>query len=332
MQNAVADHVGFRGALIPASDPDLARLREDMAVLVGDDVAGQGYLVAVSGGPDSMALLALTAAAFPRVEAATFDHQLRTESADEAAMVGDWCAQAGIAHAILRPEMPITGNIQSAARAARYRYLESHRAARKLDWIVTAHHADDQAETLLMRLNRSSGVGGMAGVRARNGAVLRPLLGWRRGELAAIVERLALPHVLDPSNGDARFDRVAMRQHLRDADWIDPRALARSAQALAQAEEALEWSVLQIARDHVRSSADGAMLVLDRTDLPREMLRRLLLHMITRIAPAAPPPRGETLDQALVQLFVGKKAMIGDLLLKGGRSWSICAAPPRKGV
>ena len=324
--------MGFRGALIPASDPDLARLRADIAALVGDDVAGQGYLVAVSGGPDSMALLALAAAAFPRVEAVTFDHQLRAESADEAAMVGDWCAQAGIVHTILRPDAPITGNIQSAARAARYRHLESHRAARKLDWIVTAHHADDQAETLLMRLNRSSGVGGLAGVRARNGNILRPLLGWRREELAAIVERLALPHVLDPSNDDARFDRVTMRQHLRDAGWIDPRALARSAQALAEAEEALQWSVLQIARDHVRFSADGPMLVLDRTDLPRETLRRLILHMIARIAPTAPPPRGETLDQALVQLFMGKKAMIGDLLLKGGRSWSIWAAPPRKGV
>src|SRR3546814_1335780 len=76
----------------------------------------------------------------------------------------------------------ISGSLQAAARAERYRLLEQWRESHALDHVVTAHHADDQLETMIMRLNRSSGVGGLAGVRARNGTVLRPLLSWRQEE------------------------------------------------------------------------------------------------------------------------------------------------------
>src|SRR3546814_13891673 len=86
-------------------------------------------------------------------------------------MVADWCRDAGIAHATLHPQGAVRGNVQSWARAQRYDLLEEWRAARGLDWLLTAHHADDQLETLLMRLNRCAGVGGLAGVRARPGAV-----------------------------------------------------------------------------------------------------------------------------------------------------------------
>src|SRR3546814_5570008 len=84
-------------------------------------------------------------------------------------MVAGFCAREHIPHAILHPAAPISGSLQAAARAERYRLLEQWREAHALDHVVTAHHADDQLETMIMRLNRSSGVGGLAGVRARNG-------------------------------------------------------------------------------------------------------------------------------------------------------------------
>lgn len=315
-----------------AHDDDDAehRFLADLGALAGEQaVAGDRFGIAVSGGPDSMALLALAAAALPgRIEAASVDHGLRAQAAEEAAMVARWCAAHAIPHATLAPETPIAGSVQAAARAVRYRLLEAWRQSRGLDWLLTAHHADDQAETLLMRLNRGSGVGGLAGVRARNGQVLRPLLGWRRAELAQQVARRNLPHVHDPSNDDPRFDRAAMRAHLADAEWIDAAALARSAAALAQAQEALEWSAAELAREHV--CREDGRIVLHRTDLPPELLRRLLLHMLALAAPDSPAPRGSTLDQAIVQLLQGRRAMIGDMLLEGGSRWEIRAAPPRK--
>ena len=243
-------------------------------------------------------------------------------------MVGHYCAQADILHAILTPPEPISGNLQSAARAARYALLDQWRIDNGIDWLLTAHHADDQMETLLMRLNRASGVGGLAGVRGRNGAVLRPLLGWRRKELAKIVEAQKLPHVHDPSNDDQRFDRVAMRTRLRDADWLDPLAFARSADALADAQDALDWMVARIAAEHVCQSDDGSIALM-KHDFPVEIQRRLLLHMLMLADPALPPPRGATVDQALVQIRMGKKAMIGDWLVTGGSFWSLWRAPPR---
>ncbi|MEO8722104.1 MAG: tRNA lysidine(34) synthetase TilS [Sphingobium sp.] len=310
------------------TNESVARFREGVAKLTGEEHSDIRFGIAVSGGPDSMALLALASAAFPgRVEAATVDHQLRAGSVQEANMVADYCARGHIPHRILRPAVPIVGNLQSAARAARYVLLDQWRQECKIDWIMTAHHADDQLETLLMRLNRGSGVGGLASIRARNGNVLRPLLGWRRAELAQIVDVLALPHATDPSNSDLRFDRVAMRQNLGGIDWIDPVAAGRSASALKEADIALDWAVRGIARDHIVHADDGAV-ILGCTDLPREIQRRLILLMLRSVDDPA-NPRGDTLDKAIVQISRGKQTSIGNWILSGGEKWTLRRAPPR---
>ncbi|SEI72083.1 tRNA(Ile)-lysidine synthase [Sphingobium sp. AP50] len=303
-----------------------ARLIAATQALVGHDPAAR-FGVAVSGGPDSMALLFLAAQSFPgRVAGITVDHQLRRESAQEAAMVARWCADRGVDHAILVPDAPLEGNVQAWARTMRYRVIEAWRADRGIDWIMTAHHADDQIETLLMRLNRGAGVGGLAGVRGRSGRVIRPLLGVRKQMLQALAQAEGLPHVHDPSNADPRFDRAAMRLALADAHWLDPEAAARSAAALAEAETALDWTVAMLAADHIRP--DGAGWRLDRTDLPREYLRRLLLHMLAQAE--APPPRGDSLDRAIAEALAGRQASLGDWLLKGGLHWTLRPAPPRR--
>jgi len=316
---------------MPAADRTaaLAARMAERAVALAQDAGAGRYGIAVSGGPDSMALLHLAHHAFPgRVAAATVDHGLRAASAQEAAMVADWCAALGVPHAILAPAAPVEGNVQAWARAQRYALLEQWRAAHGLDWIVTAHHADDQLETLLMRLNRGAGVAGLAGVRGRTGRVIRPLLGIRKADLLAHAQTHGLPFADDPSNADPRFDRAALRAQLAQVDWIDREAAARSAAALAEAEAALDWSVAELAATHVARGADGDWR-LDRTDLPREYLRRLLLLMLDRAG--APVPRGATLDHAIEQARAGAQASLGDWLLRGGPVWRLQTAPPRRG-
>ncbi|OYX45819.1 MAG: tRNA lysidine(34) synthetase TilS, partial [Sphingomonadales bacterium 32-64-22] len=204
--------------------------------------------LAVSGGPDSLALLLLARAAMPeRIEAATVDHGLRPESAREAAMVAELCAAYGIPHRILTVKVP-RGNVQDRARAARYAALAQWMTDRGLGALATAHHADDQAETFLMRLNRGSGVAGLAGVRVRGTVpgtdlvLLRPLLGWRREELAGIIARSGLEAAQDPSNENPKFDRVRIREALKGADWLDVAAIAASASHLAEVEGVMQWA------------------------------------------------------------------------------------------
>ena len=144
--------VGVDPALVSRFSQDLAALRPPQG----------GLGLAVSGGPDSLALLLLASEALPgQVEAATVDHGLRAESAAEAEAVAQICATLGVPHAILTVEVA-TGNVQAEARRARYAALGGWLAARDLAALATAHHADDQAETLLLRLNRAIGVAGLA--------------------------------------------------------------------------------------------------------------------------------------------------------------------------
>ncbi len=309
-------------SLLP--DPDLvARFAADASPPSG--MVG----VAVSGGPDSLALLLLAAAAWPgRVTVATVDHGLRPEAAAEAAYVGEICARLDVPHEILVPVAPITGSVQAAARAARYALLETWRARRGAGCVMTAHHADDQAETLLMRLNRAAGLGGLAGIRRANGFVLRPLLGWRRAELAAIVAAAGITPVSDPSNHDDRFDRVRMRASLAQIDWIDIEAFAASAGHLADAEAAMAWTVAQLFEQRV--TAEGDSLILDPSDLPDEIVRRLILRMIARIDPSA-SPGGPSLDRLRATLRAGDQASMGAALCRGGARWRVAPAPPRRG-
>lgn len=285
--------------------------------------------IAVSGGPDSMALADLAADVWPgQVAVATVDHGLRPESSAEAAMVAAWCETRALPHAILTPDQPIAGSLQAEARAFRYALLDRWADAEGIDWLMTAHHADDQLETILMRLNRASGVAGMAGVRGRRGRVLRPLLGVRKRDLLAYAERRGLPFVSDPSNADARFDRARLRSRLAQADWLDATSAARTAAALADAEEALQWIVDVIAAEHV--VREGGVCTLRRTAFPREILRRLMLRMLAAVAPDGPVPRGEQIDEALVQLCHATKLSLGACIVTGGPSWTVVRAPPRR--
>lgn len=289
--------------------------------------------VAVSGGPDSLALLLLIAAARPgRVAAATVDHGLRDAAASEASMVAEVCAALGVPHIILKADWPSkpSSNIQAAARDMRYRLLTQWAATNDMTSVATAHHADDQAETLLMRLSRGAGLSGLAGVRMRRPlaegvTLVRPLLGWRKAALIEIVDEAGIVAVADPSNGDDSYDRTRVRRLLAEVDWLAPERLAGSASALADSEEAMNWAVDRIAAAHL-SKVSGVM-ALNPSGLPREIARRLVLRAFDQLG--APTPRGPDLDRALTMLSQGRPASLSGLLLRPGHPWTIAPEPPR---
>ena len=309
----------------------IERFAADLNALVPADTR---IGIAVSGGPDSLALLLLASAARPgMVEAATVDHGLRAESADEAAMVGRVCEKLGLDHRILIadwPEAP-AANVQAAARAMRYRLLDEWATDRGLTAIATAHHADDQAETLLMRLLRGAGVGGLGGTRAQRALsdhvlLIRPLLGWRKTELVQLVADAGLDPVDDPSNHDPRHDRSRVRSMLSDADWADPARLAASASALRDADEALDWALAPLIGSRIKQ--DRESLTIEPFDLPRELKRRLLLAAFAELG--AHPPRGPDLMRAMNALENGQTVTLSGLKLEGGDLWRLSMAPPRK--
>ncbi|HEV7658760.1 MAG TPA: tRNA lysidine(34) synthetase TilS [Allosphingosinicella sp.] len=314
-------------------DPDaVARFRADLEALTG---AAPGPLgIAVSGGPDSLALLLLAWAAFPdRVSAATVDHRLRPESAGEAAFVHKVCAGLGVPHVVLAADEAIAGNVQAAARALRYRLLADWAAAGGIGWLLTGHHRDDQAETLLMRLQRGAGLAGLAGIRPCTEIdglkVARPLLGWPRAELALLVEAAGLEAVRDPSNEDERYDRARLRRRLGETDWIDPEPLARSAEALAEADAALEWSVERLIAERVEAARGG--LAFDPEGVPAELRRRALLRLLALLVPAD-PPRGDAVQRLLAALDAGETATLAGVKCEGGPVWRLTPAPPRRGA
>ncbi|MEH3104878.1 MAG: tRNA lysidine(34) synthetase TilS [Sphingomonas phyllosphaerae] len=333
--------------LRPLPPAAVARFRADVERLVARAFEGAALTetarlaLAISGGADSMAMLRLGVAAFPgRIVAVTFDHRFRAESAAEAAMVGRVCAMLGVPHHTLAPSEPITGNSkQMRARDARYAALGEWAGAEAVSFLLTAHHADDQAETLLMRLQRGCGLSGLSAIRAVRfdgfGVVLRPLLGWRRAELRAIAEESATPFVDDPSNDDPRHDRTRVRALLAATPALDPVALAASAGFLAEAEDVLVRHAERIWSERWHGPDRGLSIADEPRDLRRRLVRRALAETRARLGIILPAfDRDSANVEALLDaLEAGRSATQGGIMVRSVRGeWIFGAAPPRRSL
>jgi tRNA(Ile)-lysidine synthase len=304
--------------------PGAARFAADLAALWPEDEREARPLgLAVSGGPDSLALLLLAAEALPgQIAVASIDHGLRPEAAGEVALVGRIAGERGIPFAALKVSLA-PGNLQAEARAARYAALSRWADEAGLGAIATAHHADDQAETLLMRLNRGSGLAGLAGVRPRGRIegsetlLLRPLLGWRKAELAAVVTEAGITPAEDPSNTNPAFDRARLRAALAQADWLDPVQIAASAAHLAEGWQALEWYAEldwheMVMREESDSGAPGFSYC---ANVPRVIAIETILRIIRELGGHA--TRSEA-ARAWDRLWAGENASLGGVLAVPG--------------
>ncbi|MBO6777095.1 MAG: tRNA lysidine(34) synthetase TilS [Marinibacterium sp.] len=264
--------------------------------------------VAVSGGGDSVALLHLLHETFADEDvelfAATVDHGLRPEAAKEASRVADMCETLGLPHSTLRWRgWDGCGNLQDQARRARYRLLTDWAKSYQLSHIALGHTADDQAETVLMRLGRSSGVDGLSAMSHRrilNGInLVRPLLNVGRSELRGYLEEKDVGWVEDPSNNDETFDRIKARRALEALEplGITSRSLNDVARNMAQAREALDWYSFLTARDIV--VIDGGDVLIEHRrlrTLPEEIIRRLLIRAVCWINSEEYAPRSASVS------------------------------------
>jgi tRNA(Ile)-lysidine synthase len=292
--------------------------------------------VAVSGGADSMALTLLArswaAARGGDITALTVDHRLREAAAAEAAQVGRWLGQRGIGHRILvRDGGHLAGGVQAAARQARYRLLEGWCREAGVLHLLVGHHREDQAETLLLRLARGSGLDGLAGMasRAEHAAcrILRPLLGVPRARLLATVQAAGQGWIDDPSNRDVAYARVRLRQSegLLAAAGLGAERLAATAGRLGRARAALEVTVAAVLAGAAMIHPAG-FVRLDPASLltaAEEVGLRVLAAVLSTVGGEAYPPRLERLERLYGELADG--------LAGGGRTLGGCRILPRRG-
>lgn len=274
--------------------------------------------VAVSGGGDSMALLHLMhvfcALHGCKLRAVTVNHGLRAEAEQEADTVRQFCAQLGVPHdTLLWTDWDGKGNLQSAARDARYALMADWATTHGLNTIAVGHTADDQAETFLMRLARRSGVDGLAGMPprvVRNGITwVRPLLAASREDLRSYLRTQQINWIDDPSNEDRQFERVRTRQtlgHLAELG-IDATVLTEVVGHMAQARKALDWQTFLAARELVDIEA-GAVVLCDRRlrTLPDEIQRRLLVQSVNWVSRGDYPARRAAIANLMRALRKGQ--------------------------
>ena len=322
--------------------------------LFSDLGSSAGVLLAVSGGPDSTALLFLAARwakslkQKPQLIAATVDHGLRKESKREAADVAKLAGKLGVPHRILNwtGKKPKSG-IQQSARQARYALLSEAAKRAGATHIVTAHTLDDQAETVLMRMARGSGIGGLAGMARRSrldGLVLvRPFLDIPKARLVATLKAAKIPYVEDPSNTDPKYTRARLRPLMTSLvpEGLDARRLGVLAARLRRADAALDGETERvIAALGAEMAGQGAITLpaANFTKLPSEIALRVLGRAVAKRATEGPVELGKL--EALLAAVVSaaqkrpkaafRRTLAGALVSASGEKISVEAAPARK--
>lgn len=259
----------------------------------------------------------------PRLSVLTVDHALRAGSAAEAEQVKAWCRALGLDHHTLtwNGPRPASG-IQAMAREARYHLMSRWCLAQGVPALFTAHTLDDQAETVLMRMQRTASIDSLAGIPAMGewGGVLvvRPLLGLRRDDLRARLNALGQDWIDDPSNADLRFERVRLRHVLADAAGAGCPAeeLAGLAADCAAAAAALQRRTDQWISGHVTVAPEGsaAMRVAAFRALPDSLRQRVLGRLVRRIG-GGPVEPAETARLEAVLLGGGRRRTLGGAMV-----------------
>ena len=300
--------------------PLLLGLRRSGLIAAGDRV-----LVAVSGGPDSTAMLLALLDEAHQVVAAHYDHALQPGSSDVADHVRKLCERLGVEVLIERRERPMPrGSVQAGARTLRYEFLERARAQAGADVVAIAHTADDVVEGVVIHLLRGCGLAGMRGMPARRGVFVRPLLSVWRSEVADYLQRRGIEALQDPANSNDAYARVRVRRDILPALERDRPGIVRRFHRASIRAAALQESISGIAGSTLEAGATRSNVAAAPEPVAAEMMRQLYaraggaqpslsrahLASMLRLAQAGPGGRGVDLPGGLRFRIVGQAMQI----------------------
>lgn len=309
------------------SQAEFARLM-GLCLEVDAGRAPTSVVVAVSGGADSMALCLLTCVWAQKNDVAltalTVDHGLRKNSADEATQVGTWLAAQGIRHHILKwiDGAEVQSRVQERARDARYALMRDWCLDHGVKHVLVAHHQEDQAETVLMRLKKGSGLLGLAGmarVRDLGGVqLLRPLLDVEKSRLRQTLEAVGQDWVEDPSNDNPVFERVRTRlllTHL-EHEGVSARRLATAARAVARVRTVLENAADDVISQVGSAHGVGGLCVDAKLFLaaPRTVRQLVLAKLLAQVGGGGYPPARSKLESLLTWMKVQQDGSVARTL------------------
>jgi tRNA(Ile)-lysidine synthase len=335
---------------VPAAEAADPIADGELDTLFADLKPARRVALAVSGGPDSLALLDCfdrwrRLPGRPEAIVLSVDHRLRAGSGEDAAAVSRVAAARGLAARVLVWDGPRPASgVEAAARAARYGLML--RAAREegASHLLLAHHRDDQAETFLMRLARGSGVFGLGAMRREAGAgevtIVRPFLDLPRARLAATTAAAGLVPVTDPMNSDPRFLRARIRRMmpLLAAGGISSAGIAEAARRFAAAADAIDWAASRVIAAAVRFD-HLAIAWLDPGPFlpaPAEVRLRALTRLLQAIGGQPYPPRSDRL--AALDRGIGeahgrfKRTLAGAVIERRGRRFALYREAGRIGL
>lgn len=315
VKSSTAQSASFMALAADQHDPSVSP--SEAAAVFGRLTIGNGVLLAVSGGPDSLAMMTLFAdwrsVHQPDLvtEVATVDHGLRPEARHEAEMVASWARDLGFTHHMLvAEEIDADRNVQDQARRERYRLLAECATERGLSAIMTAHHLDDQAETVLIRLGRGAGVDGLTAMSSDTMwpgiHLLRPFLDVPKSRLVASLDVTGQRAIEDPSNDLERFQRGRLRKLMPALarEGITTDRLAATARRMQRARAALE----RFTSDHLDrvSVIDaGGFATVDPgalLDAPEEIALRALSRLVRAIGGSTYPQPLDRVERLLARI------------------------------
>jgi len=335
---------------VAVKTPDLQAHFNQKMISLGLGARTKSIAVAVSGGSDSMAL-ALLAEEWARTEgvdllALSVDHCLRPQSASEVKQVATWLGKYGISCNTLRWDGPHpTSGIQQAARDARYRLMTAHCQQRGITSLLLGHQMEDQAETMLMRLSKGSGLEGLAAMRDISGwqdlKLLRPLLGVTRDQLRQFLMARGQEWIDDPSNDNLDFTRTqvgTILAGLQDLPGSDLETISLSVGRLARASRALDQLTSERFDALCEVSPFGFVRFPDVmiTDCPEEMALRLLSKALALVQGEAARIKLKSLEHLYERLFIRtvstSETLAGCQISKSKDGWIVCREPGRTGL
>lgn len=302
----------------PISADEFSSLMGNLSL--GASAAPPKVAVGVSGGADSMALMLMVdqwAKSYGgSALGITIDHGLRDDSAKEADQVSGWLSTRGIEHKIIRWENGriSSGGVQARARDARYKLMGAHCEQSAIRHLFIAHNMEDQAETFIMRLRHQSGLDGLGGMAAERKltdspsvSIIRPFLNIAKSRLKDTLEHMRQPWVEDPSNSNAKFERVRTRElllNLQVSEGISPKTFARAADGVRALRHILDSATDGFIASHTRSSESktgygATMYASEFLRLPRLLQARVLSRLFTSFGKCTYPPGPEKIDRIL---------------------------------